>query len=75
MKRICTNCGYQGSLKKQKKGNIVFSLILWIVFFPIAIVYSFWRYATKSYVCPKCGAANMIPVKSVVGKQMISGIN
>lgn len=76
--KICKNCGYYGEEKIRTRGNlgleIVFWLItlfgIWLMLF-VALPYTIWRRAGKfDPFCPKCGAKNMIPVDTPVGKQL-----
>jgi len=82
--KICANCGTQGEEKKTVGGSVLIELGLWfffvvaiiisrlagLVFFIAAIAYSIWRLTSAKKACPKCGAANMVPLDSPIGKTL-----
>lgn len=72
MSAICRDCGFKGEPKKNTPGSIWLEIILWIVFFPIGIIYSIWRLCSKKeFVCPKCKHPNtMIPLSTPVGQAL-----
>lgn len=72
MNQICKDCGFCGSPKKETPGSIWLEIGLWIIFFPIGIIYSIWRLcATKKMICPKCQHADsMVPVSTPAGKAL-----
>ncbi|MFC1612728.1 hypothetical protein ACFL23_00135 [Patescibacteria group bacterium] len=51
----CPNCKYEGNGKKITKGSFLMELFLWILFFPVGIIYSLWRVNSRHIGCPKCG--------------------
>lgn len=51
-------------------GSILIELILWCFFIIPGVIYSIWRLTSRHAACPKCGAANMIPMSSPVAQQM-----
>jgi hypothetical protein len=61
---ICNNCYYQGQPKSITKGSILIEILLWILFFPIGIIYSVWRLSSRYSGCPQCGASEMMPANS-----------
>lgn len=73
--QVCPNCGYRGRPKKMVKGSIVIELILWLLILIPGIIYSIWRHTTKYWVCPKCGAPNMVPLDSPRGKKTLEDLS
>ena len=71
MARLCTTCGYVGNTKRVTKGSFLIELILWIAFIVPGLIYSVWRLTSRYDACPKCGAANMIPLNSPIAKRMM----
>ena len=61
-KMVCPNCGTVGVPKKYTKGSFVMELFLWLLLLLPGLVYSLWRITTRYAGCPRCGAANMIPL-------------
>jgi len=51
----CAACGFVGFPKKIIKGNLLLEIILWVFFLIPGVLYTIWRFTTKSFVCPKCG--------------------
>ena len=55
MKQIqCPNCTYVGEPKRVTPGHFIIELILWLLFFPIGLIYSIWRLSQKHNECPRC---------------------
>lgn len=83
MALVCTNCGFVGIAKRVTPGSIWLELGLWssgllTLIFGIgllillgALIYSIWRIAARYYACPSCGARNMVPDISPVGRKII----
>ncbi|QHG91182.1 hypothetical protein CVO_04715 [Sulfurimonas sp. CVO] len=71
---ICTNCGYIGHPKKVTKGSFFMEVILWFLFIVPGIIYSIWRLTTRYNACPFCGASNMVPLDSPMGKKLAAEI-
>lgn len=69
---ICPNCGFSGCTKTITKGSFSVELILWLFFLLPGVIYSVWRLASRYEGCPSCGAANLVPVNSPRGKQLLS---
>lgn len=85
--KICKDCGYRGSAKKQAKGKFGNEVALWLlgilfllIFLPVGILilavgilYSLYRmFAPCDKICPQCSHSNtMIPIDSPIGQQMI----
>lgn len=64
----CTQCGSVGDQKRYTKGSLGMEIILWLLFILPGVLYSVWRLTSKYAGCPKCRAANMIPVTSPVAR-------
>lgn len=71
---ICANCGFKGTPKKVTKENILIEIILWLFFIIPGLIYSIWRLTTKYKACPKCGATNMVPIDSPIGKKLLKEV-
>lgn len=69
--KVCPNCGHKGKPKKVTRGSILMELILWLALLIPGIIYSTWRLTTRYWACPKCGAANMVPLDSPRGKKLL----
>lgn len=69
---ICAACGQVGGGQTKIKGNGLIELILWLCFLVPGIIYSIWRSSSRHKVCPSCGATNLIPVDSPIGKKLLS---
>jgi DNA-directed RNA polymerase subunit RPC12/RpoP len=69
---VCKNCGFKGARKKLVKGSILTEIFLWFFFLLPGIIYSVWRANSKKYVCPKCGAQDMIPADSPMGQKLLT---
>lgn len=50
---LCPQCGFTGTPLRYTRGNIVFEVLLWLVFVVPGLFYSLWRAESKA--CPKCG--------------------
>lgn len=69
---ICSNCGTIGSPKTVTKGSILIEIVLWICFIVPGLIYSIWRLTTRTKACRSCGADNMVPLTSPMGKKLQS---
>lgn len=67
---VCTNCYYRGEPKDITKGSFATELILWLIFFPVGLIYSLWRLSTRYKGCPKCKVGAMIPLDTPRGRQL-----
>ena len=56
----CPICGFHGKVSKNAPGSFGLELVLWIVIFPVGIIYSLWRLFGKHECCPACGNPNLI---------------
>lgn len=61
---ICTVCHFRGKPKTKTPGSFVIELGLWILFFPIGLIYSIWRLASRKSGCAMCGSSDIIPLTS-----------
>jgi hypothetical protein len=48
-------CGFYTRGLNAVKGSFWMELLLWLMFFPIGIIYSIWRLTGRTTRCPKCG--------------------
>lgn len=70
---VCQSCGVVTVPKKETKGSIFIEIVLWLIFFPVGIIYSIWRLCSKVKVCRACGNENcFVPQNSPVGKQFLA---
>jgi hypothetical protein len=67
---ICSNCGTVGTPKTVTKGSILIEIALWLFFIIPGIIYSIWRLTTRTKACRSCGAENMVPLNSPMGKKL-----
>ena len=56
----CPNCKFRGEVQKKTPGHFCLEVILWLVFFPVGVVYSVWRLTQTGYYCPRCDFKNVI---------------
>lgn len=68
--KACSNCGHVGAVKTITPGNFVTELLLWL-FCGIGIFYTVWRLISRHEGCEKCSSANLVPLDSIVGKQIV----
>lgn len=72
MKKICTNCHYQG--KSTVRGSFLISLILLCCGIIPGIIYEIWRGNGGKNSCPKCGKNDMIPLDTPLGQKLANDI-
>jgi len=70
----CTQCGAVGNQKKYTKGSFGIEILLYLLMILPGLLYSVWRLTTKYAGCPKCQAANMIPVSSPVAQAALRAV-
>jgi hypothetical protein len=70
---ICTACGSSGRPKTITKGSFVIECFLWLCFIFPGLLYSLWRLTTRRKGCAACGAENMVPLDSPVGRKLSPG--
>ncbi len=70
---VCTQCGHVGDSKKKIRGSSSIELILYlfVVSFPIALIYSIWRRSSKDNICSFCGNKSLIPIDSPRAKKIM----
>jgi len=73
MIKVCPNCGTQGAEKKITPGSVWLELLLWVVFFPLGLLYSLVRHGKRYRGCPVCGSPHMVPVGSARGQAILNG--
>lgn len=68
--KICTACGTIGRAKKVTRGSVLIEIILWLCILLPGLLYSIWRMGSSTKVCRACGAPNMVPLNSPMGRQL-----
>ena len=63
-KYICTDCKHVGKAKKVKRGSRKTAIFWWVVFSPIAILYSLYRFTGSKKSCEECGSFNIYRTNS-----------
>ena len=43
----CPNCTFVGQSVNKTPGHFLIELILWIIFFPVGLIYSIWRLSKR----------------------------
>jgi len=69
-KMICSNCGTVGRPKLKTQGSFVIEVFLWLMLLIPGIIYTLWRATSQQKVCPVCGAPNMVPLNTPIGKKL-----
>lgn len=69
---ICSTCGTAGRPSTKTRGSIFIEIILWICFIVPGIIYSIWRLTTRAKVCRACGAKELVPLASPVGRELMA---
>lgn len=69
---ICSRCGTQARSKTHTRGSILIEILLWLLFIIPGLIYSIWRLTTRGKVCAVCGAAELVPVNSPAGKELLA---
>lgn len=65
---ICRECGYEGLQRVVRQGSRKMEIMLWVVFLFPAPFYSAWRWYTRRFFCPHCGAqSSMVKLHSDEG--------
>lgn len=67
-KTICERCGTIGKTQREKRGNFLIELILWVAFCIPGIIYSVWRLSGPQ-VCRSCGG-QVLELSSPRGRQL-----
>ena len=75
VKMFCQACNVQMIPKKKTKGSFFIEILLWLLIFPIGIIYTLWRLCSKVKVCPSCGQENcFIPINTPAGRKLMNQI-
>jgi len=69
---ICAVCGTRGKPKRKTKGSIIIEIILWILIIIPGLIYSIWRHTSRYKACRTCGSADIIPLNSPRGTQLLA---
>lgn len=69
---ICRSCGTVGKGRRETPGSFGVELLLWICFIIPGVFYSLWRMTNKRRVCGRCGAVDLVPVDSPVGRRLLA---
>lgn len=67
---VCTQCGHVGTPKSAVKGSFGVEVVLWLLFIFPGIIYSVWRMTSRHKACRSCGATNLVPLDSPIGRKM-----
>jgi hypothetical protein len=67
---ICASCGTVGQAKIVTKGSLLIEIFLWLCLIVPGVLYSLWRLTSRHKACRACGAQNLIPVDSPLGRQL-----
>jgi hypothetical protein len=69
---ICRNCGHVGEPQKHTPGHFGLELALWLLVFPIGIIYTIWRKFNSGKVCSYCGSKSIISTLSPIGRKLLA---
>lgn len=72
MDNICIQCGSIGGAKTYTPGSFIVECFLWCFFIFPGVLYSLWRLSGRRKACWLCGAGDIVPVDSPVGKKLIA---
>lgn len=67
---ICTRCGHAGTPALATPGSILVELVLWLCLIVPGLIYSLWRLSRRHEVCKACGATQLVPLDSPVGREL-----
>jgi hypothetical protein len=51
-------------------GSTAIEVLLWLLFFPVAIIYGIWRSNATKEVCPACHSAFIVPLETPMGQEI-----
>jgi hypothetical protein len=71
MRKLCLDCNSVTRTKRQLPGHFWKEALLWILFFPVGILYSLWRLNHAWDGCKECGSARMIPLESPAARTIL----
>lgn len=69
---VCTRCGTRTNARTETRGSFIIELALWLLFIIPGLIYSLWRLSSRRDVCHACGAPDLVPVDSPVGRKLLS---
>lgn len=69
--KVCSKCGQVADPASRTNGSIWIEVVLWLCFIVPGLIYSIWRLTTRHDVCPSCGSADLLPIESPRGKQLV----
>jgi uncharacterized membrane protein YqaE (UPF0057 family) len=67
---VCATCGHHGPTVPHTRGSIWIELVLWLCLLVPGLVYSIWRLSTRAPACASCGARQLVPADSPVGRRL-----
>lgn len=65
--RVCLDCGTP-SRGFSRAGSTLLELALWVLFFPVGIVYSLWRMTSGARRCRACRGRRLVPASTPFGR-------
>jgi hypothetical protein len=74
MQKVCKQCGTVDSPASKTPGSILIEIILWLCFLVPGLIYSIWRHTRRHDVCRACGSAELVPVNTPLGRQMVASL-
>ena len=69
--RICASCGSRTGTRLATRGSLWIEIVLWLFFLVPGLIYSIWRHASRQEVCRVCGSAELVPVDSPRGRELV----
>lgn len=69
---VCASCGHHGHAGYVTKGSMAIEIVLWLLFIVPGLIYSLWRLSTRRPVCAKCGAEQLVPPDTPVGRRLLA---
>lgn len=68
---VCLRCGSVDGARQVRRGSLVVEVLLWLMWLLPGLIYTAWRWSTLHAVCVCCGAAELVPVDSPRGRQLM----
>ena len=72
---VCRECEQACRAVRLTRGRFWLEVTLWILFFPVGIVYSIWRLSTRYNGCPACGSERLVDAETPAGKRLLGKVN
>lgn len=69
---ICSRCGTANRARTHTRGSISIEILLWLMFIIPGLIYSIWRLTTRAKVCAACSSAELVPLSSPAGKELLA---